>query len=93
MPGIVATTFRAEDLAQRRDLRRKVVLLDDQSGPDDIEELVLGDDSLAPVDQRDQDVEGSRAENWQARHRPSIRLSTGSTSALPKRCDSDTSDS
>ncbi len=55
--------MRAQDLAQRRDLHLEVVLLDDQARPDAIEELVLGDDAVAAVDQREQHVEGAGAEH------------------------------
>ena len=53
---------RAEHLAQRRDLHLQVVFLDHQPGPDAIEEFALGQQALAAVDQREQQIEGPRAE-------------------------------
>ena len=44
------------------DLRGDVVLLDDEAGPDEVEQLLLGDQPLVPLGQREQQVEGARAE-------------------------------
>ncbi len=51
-----------QQFAQRGHLDLQVVLLDDQSGPDQVEQLVLGDQTIAPLDQRQQEVECARAE-------------------------------
>lgn len=40
----------------------KIVFLDDHVRPDDVEQIVLVDDSLAPLDQRHKHVERARAE-------------------------------
>ena len=50
-----------QQLAQRGNLHLQVVLLDDQSGPDQFEQLVLGDQAIAAFDQRQQEVECARA--------------------------------
>ena len=51
-----------EHLAQRDDLHLQVVLLDDEAGPHDVKELVLGHRSIASFDERQQGVEGAAAE-------------------------------
>lgn len=40
----------------------EVVLLDDHARPDEVEQLGLGDHTLAPLGQREQQVERARAE-------------------------------
>jgi len=52
----------AEHLAQGTDLRLQVVLLDDHIGPDEIHQLVFGNEAAGALDQRDQHVECARAE-------------------------------
>jgi hypothetical protein len=47
-----------QQLAQRGDLHLQVVLLHHQPGPDEVEQFVLGDDTAATLDERDQEVEG-----------------------------------
>ena len=61
-PGDRRDGLRAEQLAQRADLHLQVVLLDHQPRPDRLEQLVLGDEPLAPLDQREQQVERARAQ-------------------------------
>ena len=53
---------RPEQLAQRQHVHLQVVLLDDEAGPDDLHQLVLGDDAVAPLDERDEEVEGAAAQ-------------------------------
>ena len=53
---------RPQHLAQRRDLHRQVVLLDHQAGPGQVQQLVLGDHPVAPLDQRQQHVESPRTQ-------------------------------
>jgi hypothetical protein len=62
-PGNGRHRMRTEDLAQRRDLHLEVVLLDHQAWPDAIEELVLGHDALAGIDEGEKHVEGAGAEH------------------------------
>jgi hypothetical protein len=52
----------AEDLAQRGDLHLEVVFLDHHPGPCEVEQFVLGNQSLAPFDQRKKDVECPRTQ-------------------------------
>jgi hypothetical protein len=54
--------LRPEHLAQGRDLHLQVVFLDDEPRPDQVEQLVLGEDAVAVVDERHEDVEGAAAE-------------------------------
>ena len=54
--------LRAEELSQCRYLHLEVVLLDDDSGPDELEQLVLGDDPVAALDERQQQIEGAGAD-------------------------------
>ena len=49
-----------EEPAELADLHRQVVLLHDHPGPCGVEQLALGDDPLAPFDQRRQHVERPR---------------------------------
>src|SRR6185437_13588792 len=52
----------AECLAQRRDLHLDVALLDDGARPDAREQLLLGDELAACLDENEQHVERPRAE-------------------------------
>ncbi len=61
-PGHRDDRLGAEQLAQRRDLLAQVVFLDHETGPDEREQLVAADHAVAPLDQRDQHVEGARAQ-------------------------------
>ena len=54
--------MRAEELPQRRHLHLEVVLLDDDAGPHELEQLVLGDDPVPAVDECQQQVEGAGAD-------------------------------
>jgi hypothetical protein len=54
--------LRTDEPADRRDLHRQVVFLDHEAGPDHVEQFALGDDTVAPLDQRQQHVEGTRAD-------------------------------
>src|SRR5215831_14224034 len=54
--------MRTEQLAQAADLRRDVVLLDHNAGPDEIEQLVLRDQPITTLCQREQQVEGACAQ-------------------------------
>ena len=67
-PGDGGDGLRAEQLAQRADLDLEVVLLDHHARPDDVEQLVLGHEALAPLDQRAEHVERPLAE----RHRAAV---------------------
>ena len=49
-----------EQLAQRADLHLQVVLLDHHARPHQVEQLGLGDEPVAPLDQRQQHIEGAR---------------------------------
>jgi hypothetical protein len=51
-----------QQLAQRRDLHLQVVLFHHQAGPDEREQLVLGDQPAGAVDEHGQQVERPRAE-------------------------------
>ena len=51
-----------EELAELADLHRQVVLLHHHPRPCGVEQLALGDDPLAPFDQRRQHVERPRAD-------------------------------
>ena len=53
---------RSEQLAQAAHLHLQVVFLDDEAWPDRFEEFRLVDDTVAPLDQRDQQVESPCAE-------------------------------
>ena len=61
-PGNGRDRVGTEQLPQRRDLHLEVVLLDHEPRPDQVEELALGDDAVASLDQGEQQVEGARAE-------------------------------
>ena len=66
----------AQDLAQGRDLHLQVVLLDHEAGPHRGEELVLGEEAIEVVDQRDEDIEGPCAQgdrNAIGEQRPLVR--------------------
>jgi hypothetical protein len=52
----------AQQLAQRRHLHGEVVLLHHHAGPDEGQQLVLADDAVAVLDQRQQQVESARIE-------------------------------
>ena len=54
--------LRPEHLAQRADLHLQVVFLDDDAGPDHVQQLGLGDEAIAAFDQCMQNVEGTRAQ-------------------------------
>ena len=54
---------RAEQLAQVADLRGDVVLFHDQARPDQVEQLLLGDEPLVALGQHEQQVEGAAAES------------------------------
>ena len=54
--------LRSEQLAQRADLHLQVVLLHHHARPDDVEQLVLGHQPIAPLVQRLQHVERARTE-------------------------------
>ena len=54
--------MRPQQFAQRRDLHLQVVFLNDQPGPDQIEQLVLAHDPIAALDQRQQHIEGASAQ-------------------------------
>src|SRR5438874_10070623 len=51
-----------EDLAERGNLYRQIVLLDHRSGPDQVQQFVLGDQPIAPFNQRQQHIERTRAQ-------------------------------
>ena len=53
----------AEHLAQGADLRREVVLLHHEPGPDDVHQGVLADQLAGPLGQRQQQVEGAAADD------------------------------
>jgi hypothetical protein len=53
---------RPEQLAQAADLHLQVVLLHHQARPHHVEQFVLGHHAVAPFVQRQQQVEGTRAE-------------------------------
>ena len=54
---MVARVF-VESLAQRRNMARESVFLNRGPGPDELEQLVLVDDTVAVFDERDEDLEG-----------------------------------
>ena len=54
--------LRPEHLAQREHLHLQVVVLDDAAGPDEIEQLGARHRALAPLDQREQQIERASAE-------------------------------
>src|SRR5438046_5903049 len=56
--------LRSEDLAQGADLHLKVVLLHHQPGPDQLKQLLLGDQALAPLDQGEQNVQRPRPQRY-----------------------------
>jgi len=62
----------------------QVVFLDDQAGPDQIEQLVLAHDPVAAFDQREQHIEGAGAQLAAPRSRAVVRAS-GCTSKRPNR--------
>jgi hypothetical protein len=49
--------LRPKDLAQGADLDLKVVLFHHEPRPDQLEQLVFGDQSFAPLDQGEQDIQ------------------------------------
>ena len=51
----------AEDLAQRAHLHLQVVLLDDHPRPDQVEQLVLRNQAIAALDQREEKIESTRS--------------------------------
>lgn len=53
---------RPEQLAQREHLDLQVVVLDDPSGPDEVEQLGAGDRALAPLDEGEQQLERASAD-------------------------------
>lgn len=53
---------RPEQSSQGTHVHRKVVFLDDDVGPDDVEQLPLGHDPMAPLDERLEHVEGTCAD-------------------------------
>ena len=53
---------RPEQLAQRHHVHQQVVFLDHELGPHQIHQLVLGHHPLAPLDERKQHIERSRAD-------------------------------
>jgi hypothetical protein len=55
-----ADDLRSEQLAQRADLYLKVVFLDHQPGPDEIQQLGLAHQPIAPGDKRQQHLERPR---------------------------------
>ena len=61
-PGDRRNGLRPEQLAQRPHLHLQVVVGDDESRPHDLEQLIAADRAIAPLDQREQKVEGSLAE-------------------------------
>src|SRR5438309_4446406 len=63
-PGNGGYRLRSEDLAQGADLHLKVVLLHHQPGPDQLEQLLLGDQALAPLDQGEQNVQRPRPQRY-----------------------------
>ncbi|MEO8923299.1 MAG: hypothetical protein ABI330_10835 [Caldimonas sp.] len=52
----------AEQLSNRRGLHLKVVLLDDDAWPDQVEQLVLRDHVVTMIEQDEQQIQGSRAD-------------------------------
>ena len=52
----------AENPAERGNLNLEIVLLDDQSGPREVEQLVLAHQPLAPFDQRNEHIERPAAQ-------------------------------
>ncbi len=54
--------LRPEQFAQAADLHLQVVLLDHQTGPDELQQFVLADRAVAVLDQRHQHVEGTRTQ-------------------------------
>ena len=52
--------LRSQQLAQGADLHLHVVLLDHQPRPHQVEQFGLGDEPVAPLDQRQQHIEGAR---------------------------------
>ena len=61
-PGDRRDRLRAEQLAQRHDLHLQIVLLHHEPVPCERQQLPFGNDALAPLDQRQQHIEGTRAE-------------------------------
>ena len=56
-----------QNLAQRRDMHLQGVLFDNHFGPNALEQFVLGDQMPAAFNQRDQQIEGTRADaHWRA---------------------------
>ena len=54
--------LRPQHLPQCADLHLQIVLFDHETGPDEVEQLVLRDQPIAPLDERQQHVERPRAE-------------------------------
>ena len=71
-----------EQLAQRRDLHLEVVLLDDEPRPDQVEQLALGDDAVAALEQREQQVERARAERRRLAGDRQLALGDGELEAV-----------
>ena len=56
-----------QNLAQRRDMHLQGVLFDNHFGPNALEQFVLSDQMPAAFNQRDQQIEGTRADaHWRA---------------------------
>ena len=75
-PGDGGDRLRAEQPAQRADLHLQVVFLDHQAGPDQIQQLRLGHDPVAPLGQCQKQVERARSQ--------AHRLAVVQQSSLPR---------
>ena len=73
-PGNRGDRLRSEQLAQRRHLDLQVVLFDHQSGPDQVEQLVLADDAVALPNQHQQHVDRARSESRRRLRRRAARV-------------------
>ena len=56
----------AEELAQRTDLHLEIVLVDDEACPDLADQLILGHDTVAMLEQHEQHVECPRTDRCRA---------------------------
>ena len=74
-PGNGGDDFRSQHFAQRRDLHLHVVLLDDQTRPYEIQQLVLGDQAASAFHQRDEHIEGAwrQSRGLASGEQPSLR--------------------